>query len=82
MTLVPWMRENPSPTAREVREAISGNLCRCTGYQNIVEAVLSAGRVEGVAGRANGVHAEPVRTSGPSTTPERPSPAPRPPPLL
>jgi carbon-monoxide dehydrogenase small subunit len=34
--------ENPSPTEQEVRGAISGNLCRCTGYQNIVEAVLFA----------------------------------------
>jgi carbon-monoxide dehydrogenase small subunit len=34
--------ENPSPTEDEVREAISGNLCRCTGYAKIVEAVLSA----------------------------------------
>lgn len=31
---------NPSPTEREVRRAIAGNLCRCTGYQHIVEAVL------------------------------------------
>jgi aerobic-type carbon monoxide dehydrogenase small subunit (CoxS/CutS family) len=34
--------ENPSPTEEEVREAISGNLCRCTGYVNIVDAVLAA----------------------------------------
>jgi aerobic-type carbon monoxide dehydrogenase small subunit (CoxS/CutS family) len=44
MTLIPFLREHPSPTAEEVREAISGNLCRCTGYQNIVNAVM---RVEG-----------------------------------
>ncbi|HEV2146841.1 MAG TPA: (2Fe-2S)-binding protein [Longimicrobiaceae bacterium] len=42
MTLVPFLRDNPGPTEQEVREAISGNLCRCTGYQNIVEAVLLA----------------------------------------
>jgi carbon-monoxide dehydrogenase small subunit len=42
MTLVPFLRENPSPTPEEIREAISGNLCRCTGYQNIVEAVQLA----------------------------------------
>ena len=42
MTLVPFLRENPSPTAEEIREAISGNLCRCTGYQKIVEAVQLA----------------------------------------
>jgi len=33
--------ENPGPTEKEVREAISGNLCRCTGYTKIVEAILS-----------------------------------------
>ena len=37
---------NPSPTAEEVREAISGNLCRCTGYVKIVEAILDAAKVE------------------------------------
>jgi carbon-monoxide dehydrogenase small subunit len=42
MTLVPFLEENPSPTEEEIREAISGNLCRCTGYQNIVEAVKLA----------------------------------------
>ena len=42
MTLVPFLQENPSPSEAEVREAISGNLCRCTGYQNIVEAALLA----------------------------------------
>ncbi len=34
--------KNPSPTEAEVREALAGNLCRCTGYHNIVKAVLSA----------------------------------------
>jgi carbon-monoxide dehydrogenase small subunit len=36
------LRHNPSPTERDVRAGLSGNLCRCTGYQNIVEAVLLA----------------------------------------
>ncbi|MEJ8815271.1 (2Fe-2S)-binding protein [Variovorax ureilyticus] len=36
------LERNASPTEEEVREAISGNLCRCTGYQNIVAAVMSA----------------------------------------
>lgn len=36
------LRENPAPAAQEVREALEGNLCRCTGYQNIVLAVLAA----------------------------------------
>ncbi|MCK6628047.1 MAG: (2Fe-2S)-binding protein [Anaerolineae bacterium] len=42
MTLVPFLAENPTPSEEEIREAISGNLCRCTGYQNIVEAVKLA----------------------------------------
>jgi carbon-monoxide dehydrogenase small subunit len=40
MTLVPFLEQNPSPTEPEIRQAISGNLCRCTGYQHIVDAVL------------------------------------------
>jgi carbon-monoxide dehydrogenase small subunit len=44
MTLLPFLEENPSPTEAEVREAISGNLCRCTGYQHIVEAALLAAK--------------------------------------
>jgi aerobic carbon-monoxide dehydrogenase small subunit len=41
-TLLELLRDNPSPTEEEVRIAISGNLCRCTGYQNIVVAALDA----------------------------------------
>jgi carbon-monoxide dehydrogenase small subunit len=40
MTLIPFLQENPAPTEEEIRLAISGNLCRCTGYQHIVDAVL------------------------------------------
>jgi carbon-monoxide dehydrogenase small subunit len=36
------LNRNPSPSAGEVREELSGNLCRCTGYQRIVDAVLDA----------------------------------------
>jgi carbon-monoxide dehydrogenase small subunit len=39
MTLIPFLDENPLPSEQEIRQALSGNLCRCTGYQNIVEAV-------------------------------------------
>jgi aerobic-type carbon monoxide dehydrogenase small subunit (CoxS/CutS family) len=42
MTMTAFLKENPAPTEKEVREALSGNLCRCTGYQNIVDAVLKA----------------------------------------
>jgi carbon-monoxide dehydrogenase small subunit len=47
MTLVPFLEENPKPTEDEIREALSGNLCRCTGYQHIVEAVkLASAKME------------------------------------
>jgi carbon-monoxide dehydrogenase small subunit len=42
MTLLPFLQENANPTDEEIRAAISGNICRCTGYQNIVEAVKVA----------------------------------------
>jgi aerobic carbon-monoxide dehydrogenase small subunit len=42
MSAVDLVGENPNPTEAEVREGISGNLCRCTGYQNIVRAVQAA----------------------------------------
>lgn len=42
MTLIPFLEENPDPTEAEIRQAISGNLCRCTGYQHIVDAVKLA----------------------------------------
>jgi carbon-monoxide dehydrogenase small subunit len=38
------LAENPSPSEDEVRWAISGNICRCTGYMNIVKAIQTAGR--------------------------------------
>ena len=42
MTLVPFLQENPDPSEGEIRHALSGNLCRCTGYQHIVDAVKLA----------------------------------------
>jgi len=41
-TLVPFLEKNPDPSEEEIREAISGNLCRCTGYQHIMDAVKLA----------------------------------------
>jgi carbon-monoxide dehydrogenase small subunit len=47
MSLVPFLRDNPHPSTQQIRTALSGNLCRCTGYQNIVEAVaLAAQRMQ------------------------------------
>ena len=43
-TLLEFLRDNPDPTEQEVRIAISGNLCRCTGYQGIVLAALDAAK--------------------------------------
>jgi carbon-monoxide dehydrogenase small subunit len=42
MTLTAYLKEHPNPDEAEIREALSGNLCRCTGYQHIVDAVLAA----------------------------------------
>ena len=44
MAAIGLLAENPHPTEREVREGLEGNLCRCTGYHNIVRAVLAAAR--------------------------------------
>jgi aerobic-type carbon monoxide dehydrogenase small subunit (CoxS/CutS family) len=41
MTLDAYLKAHPEPTAQEVKEALAGNLCRCTGYRPIVEAVLN-----------------------------------------
>ena len=42
LTATALLRENPSPSEQEIRWALSGNVCRCTGYQNIVKAVQHA----------------------------------------
>ncbi len=44
-TVVAYLGEHPDPTPEEAREAIAGNLCRCTGYQNIVASVLRAAEI-------------------------------------
>ena len=46
MSATALLRDNPEPTEHEVRKALQGNICRCTGYWNIVEAVLAASRGE------------------------------------
>ena len=45
MSLIPFLRENPDPTEKEIRDLLSGNICRCTGYQKIVEAVQLGARL-------------------------------------
>ncbi len=42
MTMKAFLEENPTPTRAEIREALSGNLCRCTGYHEIVDSVVAA----------------------------------------
>lgn len=54
MTACAFLKEKPRPTRQEVREAIAGNICRCTGYQPIVDAILqAAGELAGVIYRTN-----------------------------
>jgi carbon-monoxide dehydrogenase small subunit len=42
MAAASYLKENPTPTEAQVREALEGNLCRCTGYHNIVKSILDA----------------------------------------
>ena len=51
-TITAYLEQNSEPSAEEAREAISGNLCRCTGYQNIVAAVQRAGELRAAGGDA------------------------------
>lgn len=48
MTAIALARKNPDLTENEVRHGLEGNLCRCTGYQNIVSAILEGAKAEGV----------------------------------
>ncbi|HEY1643554.1 MAG TPA: (2Fe-2S)-binding protein [Streptosporangiaceae bacterium] len=59
MAATSLLAENPDPTEQQVREGLEGNLCRCTGYHNIVRAVLAAAR-------AGGGSAPPAATTEPS----------------
>ncbi|MEZ5096704.1 MAG: (2Fe-2S)-binding protein [Nocardioides sp.] len=53
-TVAAGLRDNPDPTPAEAREMIGGNLCRCTGYQNIVAAVLRAAELTATRARGGG----------------------------
>jgi len=52
LTAKALLDENPAPTEEQVRDALSGNLCRCTGYQKIVDAVLETARIMAEQGLA------------------------------
>jgi carbon-monoxide dehydrogenase small subunit len=60
MAAVDLLQDNPDPTDAEIREGLEGNLCRCTGYQNIVRAVRDAAAELRAAGEAAGKSAQPV----------------------
>ena len=56
MQAVDLLNENPHPTEMEVRLGLEGNLCRCTGYHNIVKAVLYAAEHGGAQAKAEGAN--------------------------
>ena len=49
MSAIDLIQHNPKPSEREIREWLEGNLCRCTGYHNIVKAIMAAGQGMGTA---------------------------------
>ena len=54
VSITALLKDNPDPTEQEIREGLSGNLCRCTGYQGIIKAVkIAAGQSVTVAGSAS-----------------------------
>jgi carbon-monoxide dehydrogenase small subunit len=73
MSMIPFLRDNPHPDESQIREALSGNLCRCTGYQNIVQSVrLAAERMaggDGVAADGAGGTAAEASAGTPTNTP-------------
>jgi aerobic carbon-monoxide dehydrogenase small subunit len=72
MAAVDLLAENPDPTDAEIREGIEGNLCRCTGYQNIVRAVRDAA----AAMRLSTSEAVPGTPQAPPAVPSEPQPVP------
>ena len=66
-TVTAYLEENPEPSEAEAREAISGNLCRCTGYQNIVKSVLRAAEIRAER-REEPYAADPADAADPAST--------------
>jgi aerobic carbon-monoxide dehydrogenase small subunit len=62
MSACALLKDNPDPSEAEIRDGLEGNLCRCTGYQNIVKAVQSV--AQGAAGRASADATDAVATAG------------------
>ena len=76
MTTLALLRDTPRPTDREIREGLSGNLCRCTGYQNIVRAVAAAADVLAAAPQPASAEAPKTRRAAKSAgrgAPKRPA---------
>jgi aerobic carbon-monoxide dehydrogenase small subunit len=63
MTTYAFLRDSPHPSEREIREGIAGNLCRCTGYQNIVKAVAAAAETLAAGARLEPAWAAPQRAA-------------------
>jgi aerobic carbon-monoxide dehydrogenase small subunit len=70
-TITAYLEENPKPTEEEAREAIGGNLCRCTGYQNIVAAVLQAAELKRELSELGDPQFQPTTPTEPSGTAEQ-----------
>ena len=73
MSACDLLRENPSPAEDEIREGIEGNLCRCTGYQNIVRAVQAAATAMSEASSAQPPSTHASEPGSESTQPAAPA---------